>query len=95
VFYRSGKAVSRLDVVAGVVDVGSFPAEPFVGQIAEIVLGGTPAEVFFLVRPSDQLSIWRRQSRVAAAYISATVPIDKLRLRYRASRLLTKNAGPA
>ncbi len=81
------------DIVTGTIDIGSFPAEPFIAQLIGILPGNKRAEVVFLKRPaSARHSIFARQTRVAQVLETAIVNIDGLAIMRRASQPMNNTA---
>lgn len=94
--YPSGVAVKPGDLVTGIIDAGSFPAEPFLAQVVFVAAGFGKAEVVFLKRRgrlNRAAALFKRQSRVAGIYQAAMVPVCGLSLRQRCSRPLSRDAA--
>jgi hypothetical protein len=94
--YSDGLPAKLGDIVTGHVDAGSFPAEPFLAQVAFIYPDKEKVQVVPLRRPpslSAAAALFKRQTRVAEIYADMPMKISALRLHQRCSRPLSKRAA--
>jgi hypothetical protein len=92
--YNDGRLVKPGDLVTGVIDCGSFPAEQFLAQLVDVFPSNGSAEIVFLARSQDlneAAPFFRRQTRVSQAYVDMTIAVSKLTLRSRASRPVNRD----
>ncbi|MGB8868392.1 MAG: hypothetical protein WA384_00415 [Rhodomicrobium sp.] len=93
--YADGRPVKPGDVVTGTIDCGSFPAEPFLAQLVDIFPSNGCAEIVFLKRTPALCAaarFFQRQTNVAKAIVEIHIPLEKLTLRCRASRPISRDA---
>jgi len=93
--YADGRLVKPGDVVTGVIDCGSFPAEPFLAQLVDVFPSNGCAEIIFLKRTPSLCAaarFFQRQTNVAKAIVEIHISLEKLTLRCRASQPMGKDA---
>ncbi|MGC2631596.1 MAG: hypothetical protein WA265_16830 [Rhodomicrobium sp.] len=93
--YTDGRLVKPGDVVTGVVDCGSFPAEPFLAQLVDIFPSNGCAEIVFLKRTPSLCAaarFFQRQTNVDKAIVEIHISLENLTLRCRASQPVSKDA---
>jgi len=92
--YTNGRPVKPGDIVTGVIDCGSFPAEPFLAQLVDIFPSHKCAEIVFLRRTKSlrtSARFFQRQTNVAKAIVTMDIALEKLTLRCRASQPMSKD----
>jgi hypothetical protein len=93
--YADGRQVKPGDLVSGVIDCGSFPAEPFLAQLVDIFPSHGCAEIVFLRRTTSLCAtarFFQRQTNVAKTIVQMDISLEKLTLRCRASQPMSKDA---